>query len=141
MYLLDTNVVSELRKASCGANENVVRWRLKVDSTELYLSAITIQELELGILLLERRDAFAGGVLRDWMQNHILSLYNRRIIPIDSKIAQRSAALHVPRSHPWADALIAATALVHGMTIVTRNVNDFQSTGARLINPWLETGR
>jgi predicted nucleic acid-binding protein len=137
MYLLDTNVVSELRKAR-NANVNVVRWKLSVDSSVLYLSSITIHELEIGILRLTRRDAVGGGALRDWLQNHIFPSYAGRIIPVDSAIAQRSAALQVPRNHPWADAFIAATALVHGMTVVTRNVSDFQSTGAAVRNPWLQ---
>jgi predicted nucleic acid-binding protein len=136
MYLLDTNVVSELRKAR-KANDNVLRWKLSVDSSALYLSSITIHELEIGILRLARRDASGGAALRDWLQNHVLHLYAGRIIPVDSVIAQRSAALQVPYNHPWADAFIAATALVHGMTVVTRNVSDFQSTGAALRNPWL----
>jgi len=137
-YLLDTNVVSELRKASVKAHPNVVRWKLSVDASVLYLSAITVHELELGILLLARRDAVGGDSLRDWLQNQILISYAGRIIPVDSAIAQQSAALHVPRSRPWADALIAATALVHGLTVVTRNVCDFESTGVKVLNPWLQ---
>jgi predicted nucleic acid-binding protein len=136
-YLLDTNVVSELRKARGKAHPNVVRWKLGVDTNTLHLSAITIHELELGILLLARRDAVGGDSLRDWLQHHVLISYAGRIIPVDSVIAQQCAALHVPRSRPWADALIAATAIVHGLTVVTRNVSDFEPTGAKLLNPWL----
>jgi predicted nucleic acid-binding protein len=136
-FILDTNVVSELRKASGKANANVIRWRLGVDSSVLYLSSITIHELEIGILLLARRDPAGGDALRSWLQNNIFPSYAGRIISVDSVIAQRSAALHVPRSRPWADAFIAATALVHGMTIVTRDIGDFEPTGAAVLNPWL----
>ncbi|TFW26029.1 type II toxin-antitoxin system VapC family toxin [Duganella callida] len=138
MFLLDTNVVSELRKAPSGrADRSVVRWSLTIDETDLFLSSITIHELEIGILLLSRKDVRGGHSLRSWMQHDILTTYAGRILPVDTTIAQRSAALHICRTRPWADALIAATALVHGLTIVTRNVADFQSTGARLLNPWL----
>jgi predicted nucleic acid-binding protein len=105
-FILDTNVVSELRKASGKANENVIRWRLSVDSSVLYLSSITIHELEVGILLLARRDPVGGDALRLWMLDHIFPSYAGRIISVDSNIAQRSAALHVPRNRPWADAFI-----------------------------------
>lgn len=77
------------------------------------------------------------NVVRTWMQQDILAGYAGRIIPVDSIIAQKSAALHVKRTRPWADALIAATALVHGLTVVTRNVSDFHSIGVTLLNPWL----
>ncbi|MRW86477.1 PIN domain-containing protein [Pseudoduganella sp. FT26W] len=136
-FLLDTNVVSELRKASAKAHPNVVRWKLSVDASALYLSAITIHELELGILLLMPRDPIGSNSLRAWLQNQILISCAGRIIPVDSAIAQQSAALNVPRSRPWADALIAATALVHGLTVVTRNVGDFHATGVKMLNPWL----
>lgn len=136
-FLLDTNVVSELRKARGKAHRNVVRWKISVDAGGLHLSAITIHELELGILLLARRDTVAGDSLRNWLQNQVLISYAGRIIPIDATVAQQSAALHVPRSSPWADALIAATALVHDLTVVTRNVSDFHATGVRMLNPWL----
>ncbi|MYM25234.1 PIN domain-containing protein [Duganella sp. FT135W] len=136
-YLLDTNIVSELRKAAGKAHPNVVRWKLSVDASPQHLSAITIHELELGILLLARRNAVGGDSLRYWLQNQILISYAGRIIPVDTAIAQQSAALHVDQSRPWADALIAATALVHDLTVVTRNVSDFESTGVPALNPWL----
>ncbi|WP_090181949.1 MULTISPECIES: type II toxin-antitoxin system VapC family toxin [unclassified Duganella] len=136
-FLLDTNVISELRKAPSKAHRNVVRWKLSVDARMLYLSAITIHELELGILLLARRDRSGGDSLRNWLQNQILIAYAGRIIPVDSIVAQQSAALHASHSRPWADALIAATALVHGLTVVTRNVSDFHATGVKILNPCL----
>ncbi|USX28281.1 type II toxin-antitoxin system VapC family toxin [Oxalobacteraceae bacterium OTU3CINTB1] len=138
MFLVDTNVVSELRKARQGkANSNVVRWRVAANASTLYVSAITIHELEIGILLSERRNAANAVALRTWMDAHVLSSYSGRILPVDTSVARRGATLHVPRTRPWADALIAATALVHGMTVVTRNVCDFQSTGVAVLNPWL----
>jgi predicted nucleic acid-binding protein len=137
MFILDTNVVSELRKARSGkANSNVVRWRVSVDTHTLYLSSVTIHELEVGILQLARRNAPHGKALRDWMKLHVLPSYAGRILPIDTTVAQCSATLHVPQTRPWADAFIAATALVHGMTVITRNIGDFESTGAKVFNPW-----
>lgn len=137
MYLLDTNVVSELRKVRSGkADRNVARWADSVDSAELFVSAITIQELEIGILLAERKDAPKGAVLRAWMDQHVLPAFADRILPIDTAVALRGAALHVPEPRPVRDALIAATALVHGMPVVTRNVVDFEPTGVRVIDPW-----
>ena len=137
MYLLDTNVVSELRKIRVGkADARVAKWADTVDATDLYLSAITIQELEIGILLAEHRDARQGAILRAWLNRHVLPAFAGRILIIDTAVAQRSARLHVPDPRPLRDGLIAATALVHGMTIVTRNVADFEPTGVVILNPW-----
>lgn len=137
MYLLDTNVVSELRKVSAGkADPNVTAWANQHDASNLYISAITILELEQGVLLVERRDAIQGALLRSWLQQHVLPEFASRTLPVDTVVAQRCARLHVPDKRSEADALIAATALVHGMTVVTRNVNDFSVTGVGLLNPW-----
>ncbi|MFW7341977.1 type II toxin-antitoxin system VapC family toxin [Pollutimonas sp. H1-120] len=137
MFLLDTNVVSELRKVRLGrADKNVAQWADSVDAADLYLSAITVQELELGVLLLERRDSAQGAIFRTWLENHVLPAFAGRVLPVDTAIAQRCATLHVPDPGPAMDSLIAATALVHGMTLVTRNVDDFQSTGVAILNPW-----
>lgn len=142
MYLLDTNVVSELRKAKSGkADVQVVAWANRVPVHQLFLSAISILELETGILLVQRRDATQGAVLRTWLQDHVLPAFEARILPVDVTVAQRSAKLHVPDPRSDRDALIAATALVHGMTVVTRNTADFKATGVALINPWLEPTR
>lgn len=139
MFILDTNVVSELRKVALGkANINVSLWASAIEPKVLYLSAVTIHELEVGILQLKRRNVFSSAILRKWMDTHVLQVFADRILPIDSTVAQRGASLHFPNTRPWADAFIAATALVHGMTIVTRNVSDFQSTGAAVLNPWLK---
>ena len=137
MYLLDTNVVSELRKAKAGkADKNVNAWADSVSATSLFLSAITVLELETGILLLERRDPTQGAVLRTWLNSHVLPAFSGRILAIDVAVAQRCAKLHVPDPRADRDSLIAATALVHGMTVVTRNVADFEPTGVEIFNPW-----
>lgn len=137
MYLLDTNVVSELRKVRLGkADGHVANWADSVDSTELYLSVVTVQELEIGVLLVERRDPVQGALLRVWLNHHVIPAFNNRILAVDTAVAQRSARLHVPDPRPVRDGLIAATALVHGMTVVTRNVSDFEPTGVSVLNPW-----
>lgn len=137
MFLLDTNVVSELRKVRLGnANEHVARWADSVDAADLFLSVITIQELEIGILLAERRDPAQGAVFRAWLNNHVLPAFSGRVLAVDTAVAQRSARLHVPDPRPVRDGLIAGTALVHGMTVVTRNVADFEPTGVPILNPW-----
>lgn len=139
MYLLDTNVVSELRKVRLGkADRGVVDWADSVDAGELYLPVIAVQELEIGILLVERRDPRQGAVLRAWLDRHVLPAFTGRILAVDTAIAQRSARLHVPDPRPVRDALIAATALVHSMTVVTRNIADFAPTGVPTLNPWLD---
>ena len=137
MYILDTNVISELRKIRLGrADAQVARWADSVAVSDLYLSAISVQELETGVLLIERRDEAQGAILRAWLENQVLPAFAGRILPVDTAVARRSAALHVPDPHPARDALITATGLVHSMTIVTRNIMDFSYAGVRLINPW-----
>jgi len=137
MYLLDTNVVSELRKAKAGkADKNVRTWAESVLASSMFLSSITILELETGILLVERRDPAQGALLRTWLDGHVLPAFSGRILSIDVAVALRCAKLHVPDPRSDRDALIAATALVHGMTVVTRNVADFELTGVDILNPW-----
>ncbi|CDG88059.1 Putative plasmid stability protein StbB (PIN domain) [Xenorhabdus bovienii str. feltiae Florida] len=137
MYILDTNVVSELRKIRAGkADPNVAKWTENINAADLFVSAITIMELELGVLLIERKDATQGAMLRAWLEQHVLPEFSERTLPVDTAVAQRCARLHVPDRCSERDALIAATALVHGMTVVTRNVADFQSTGVTILNPW-----
>lgn len=136
MYLLDTNVISELRKREGKANPHVIAWANSVSSSSLFLSSITILELETGILLIERRDPQQGAMLRTWLNSHVLPTFSDRILPIDTAVAQQCAKLHVPDPRSDRDSMIAATALVHGMTMVTRNVGDFEGTGVELLNPW-----
>ena len=137
MYLLDTNVVSELRKAKTGKiDKNIATWAGSVSAQSLFLSAITILELETGVLLIERRDSTQGAILRSWLDTHVLPAFTGRILPVDTVVAQCCAKLHVPDPRSDRDALIAATAFVHGMTIVTRNVDDFVATKVDILNPW-----
>ena len=137
MYLLDTNVVSELRKAKAGrADKNVKAWADSVPAMSMYLSAITILELETGILLIERRDPPQGALLRSWLDGHVLPAFSGRVLAIDVAVAQCCAKLHVPDPRADRDSLIAATALVHRMTLVTRNGADFEHTGVAILNPW-----
>jgi predicted nucleic acid-binding protein len=137
MFILDTNVVSELRKVRLGkADAQVAKWTDSVAAADLFLSVITVQELEIGVLLAERRDPVQGTVLRTWLNSRVLPAFTDRVLSVDMAVAQRSASLHVPDPRPVRDGLIAATALVHDMTVVTRNVADFETTGVRILNPW-----
>jgi predicted nucleic acid-binding protein len=135
-YLLDTNVVSELRKIGDGkADANVVVWVGREDATSFFISAITILELERGILGV-RRDARQGARLRTWLDNYVRPEFAGRILPVDDAVATRCAHLHIPDRRNEADALIAATALIHRLTVVTRNIKDFEGTGAIIVDPW-----
>jgi predicted nucleic acid-binding protein len=137
VFLLDTNVVSELRKAPSGkADAAVVAWAKSVAVSSLYLSVLSIYELELGILAKERHDLRQGALLRRWMVDSVLPGFAGRILPLDVDVAVRSAALNTPDRVSERDGFIAATALVHRMTLVTRNVADFKRTGVPLHNPW-----
>ena len=137
MFVLDTNVVSELRKKRSGrADPNVVGWEEGVSPTALFLSVMTVLELERGVLSMERRDPGQGRMLRSWLEGKVLPAFRGRVLPIDASVARRCARLHVPDPRPERDAMIAATALVHGMAVVTRNVQDFLPMGVRVINPW-----
>ena len=135
MYLLDTNVVSKLRRPE-RADENVARWAASVASGAFFLSVVTILELELGILRVGRRDAAQGSRLRQWLDQRVLPRFEGRVLPIDVAVARVCARLHVPDRQSERDAMIAATARVHGMFVVTRNVRDFEATGVKLFNPW-----
>ena len=139
MLLLDTNVVSELRKVRAGkADPNVAKWAQNTNTNDLYISVITLQELEIGVLWMLRRDEMQGQLLRRWLDAHVLPAFSGRILSIDTQIAQCAAALHAPNpnSLPIRDGLIAATALIHNMCVVTRNVRDFETSGVAIINPW-----
>ena len=137
MYLLDTNVVSELRKRNSGkANKNVVEWSESIATENLFISAITIMEIEIGILTVTRKDPPQGNHLRLWMKGQVMPFFNGRILAMDTAVAQICAGLHVPDKKSERDAIIAATASVHGMTVVTRNIADFEGTGVKIFNPW-----
>lgn len=137
MFLLDTNVVREIRKAASGrADPHVLRWARAVPPPRMFISVITVQELEIDILLVERRDPAQGGLLRAWLETQVLPGFADRILNVDVTVARKSAALHTPDPRPIRDGLIAATGLVHGLTVVTRNVRDFEPMGVELLNPW-----
>ena len=137
MFLLDTNVVSELRRSD-KADARVLGWATTLPVAESFLSAISVLELELGVLIVERRDPAQGRVLRTWLDGQILPRFEGRILPVDTAVALQCARLHVPDPRSHRDAMIAATALVHGMTVATRNVSDFAPTGVQTFNPWSE---
>jgi predicted nucleic acid-binding protein len=136
MFLLDTNVISELRRPE-RADSNVVAWAGAISAASFFLSAISILEIELGALQIARKDAAQGAVLRAWIDDQILPRFEGRILAVDTAVAQRCARLHVPDPRSERDALIAATAMVHGLTVVTRDVTDFEPMGVALLNPWV----
>ena len=122
--LLDTNVVSELRKVGDGrADPRVVAFFSGIDPAGLYLSAITLMELELGVTRIERRDFLQGELLRTWMSRHVIPFFHDRILPVDDAVAMCCAHLHVPDPRPERDALIAATAIAHGLTVCLSHQN------------------
>jgi predicted nucleic acid-binding protein len=134
-YLLDTNVLSEMRRQD-KMNAGVKAWADSVAIADQYLSAITLLEIELGVLSVSRRDKAQAAILRSWIDTRVLPSFAGRILSVDATVALRCAQLHVPDPRPELDALIAATALVHGLQVVTRNVADFQPMGVKLLNPW-----
>jgi len=137
MFLLDTNVVSELRKAALGkADKSVISWAVSVPASAMHLSVISILEIELGILLLARKDRQQAHIIQTWLEDYVLAAFGERILPIDVPVARKCAELHVPNRRAERDALIAATTLVHGFTLVTRNVADFEVQGVKILNPW-----
>ena len=135
MFLLDTNVPSELRRRE-RANRGLLQWAVATPVSELYLSVISVMELELGVLLMERKDAAQGGVLRRWLEADVMSTFEGRILPVDVGVARCCARLNAPDPKSEGDGYIAATAIVHGLTVVTRNESDFASTGVAILNPW-----
>lgn len=135
-FLLDTNLVSELRKSEARANVGVVAWARSQATSSLFLSVVTVLEIELGIARAARRDPVQARTLRSWFEEKVLTAFDGRIIPVDVAVARCAAALHVPDPRPERDALIAATAIVHGMSVATRNEADFEPTGVGIVNPW-----
>ncbi|WP_425309963.1 type II toxin-antitoxin system VapC family toxin [Ammonicoccus fulvus] len=134
--LLDTNVISELRKRPGVVNPRVAAWADAQDTDDLRVSVITVMEIELGVLLVERRDPAQGNILRAWFERAVLGDLSRNLLPVDLAVVRLAAALHVPDPRPERDAYIAATALVHGLTVATRNVADFSPMGVPVLNPW-----
>jgi toxin FitB len=138
VFLLDTNVISEIRKST--RTEPAVRaWASGFSPDLFHLSIMTLMEIEIGVLRIERRDKPQGARLRHWLLQ-VVAQFDGRILDIDAAIASRCAALHVPDPRPERDALIAATALVHGLTVVTRNTADFAPMGVPVLNPWILQG-
>ena len=137
MFILDTNVISELRKlGDSRADPRVTVWASAQEAQSFFVSVLTLMELEIGVLRLERRDTIQGERLRSWLDDRVREEFSGRTLPIDSAVALRCARLHVPDPRAERDALIAATALVHGMTVATRNVADFKATGVDVVDPW-----
>lgn len=135
MYLLDTNVISELRKGY-KADPVVAEWAKRNRTFETYLSVVSIMEIQIGIFTVKRRDEMQANILQTWLSQQLLPTFSGKILDITLPIALHCARLHTPNPCSERDALIAATALVYGMTVVTRNVKDFNNTGVLLVNPW-----
>ena len=135
MFLIDTNVISELRQGKPMQNTQVVSWAQQQVFEQFFLSAITILELEKGVQALEHKQPPQGQALRCWLDG-VTDVFDNRIIPFSASMAKRCAGLHWPNALSERDAMIAATALEHRFTVVTRNTKDFQSTGVQLLNPW-----
>lgn len=135
MFLLDTNVVSELRRPR-RTDPNVAAWAESVSQADMFLSSVTILELEMGALSLARRDGDRGRVIQRWIEDRVLPAFADRILAVDTDVARRCAHLHVPNPRSYRDSLIAATALVHRLTVATRNRADFEPMAVRLLNPW-----
>jgi len=135
-YLLDTNVISELRKPAGRASTNVRVWAGRQRTSDLLISVITVMEIEIGVARLERRDSVQGDVLRKWLERDLLVAFATRILPVDLAVVRRASAMHVPDPRPERDVLIAATALNLNLVVVTRNIADFQPLSVELLNPW-----
>lgn len=133
MYLLDTNVISETRRAN-RADGNVRAWLNTIDPAEMYTSAIVMMELERGVLGMECKDGQQGGILHRWLEEVVKPTFKDRILPINETTAEICARLHIPDKSPENDAWIAATAKQHGLTLATRNIKDFEHSGVKLIN-------
>ncbi|WP_439238666.1 type II toxin-antitoxin system VapC family toxin [Lonepinella sp. BR2919] len=137
MFLIDTNVISELRKIPLGyANLNVSEWAKKIPEEHIFISVVSIMEIERGILNLQRRDPTQAKIIQQWFENAIKTQFQSRILPINLKTAEICATLHAPNKRPENDAWIAATTLEHNLTLVTRNVKDFDVVGLKMVNPW-----
>ena len=132
MFLLDTDVLSALRRRE--RNPETVRWVANQRTADLYISVVTVGEIERGITQQERRNPSFARALALWL-GRVMSWYSRRILPVDTATARRWGQLSANLGHDSADLLIAATALEHGLTVVTRNVRHFDPTGVSVLNP------
>ena len=137
-FLLDTDVVSEMRRKDRLA-EPALDWLQRQAVDDLHISVLTMMEIEIGIERLARRDKQQAAVIRAWKEGPLTRAFHGRVLFVDLEIAERCAALHVPDPRPAIDALIAATAIAHRLTLVTRNERDFADMPVRVINPWRET--
>jgi len=137
MYLLDTNVISELRHGKPRQSDAVRTWAAGVPAAQLYLSAISVLELEKGVMLLERRTPPQGSALRAWL-GAMVRAFDGRVLPFTGNTAAICAALHIPDPRPERDAMIAASAMEHRMTLVTRNTSDFAAMGLQLLDPFAD---
>lgn len=136
MYLLDTNVISEFQRDASKRDDRFNMWSKTFDVSSAFLSVLTVYELERGVVLIERRDAIRGTKFRAWLEMYVKDLFSSRILPLDQVSVIAAASFEAKRTMPVNDAFIAATAVTHGLTLVTRNVKDFADTGVTLINPW-----
>lgn len=135
MYLLDTNTLSELRSGKRGQSQAVRAWADQVQPGQLFISTVTVLEIEIGIQRLERLSPPQGQAIRSWFEQ-VRQSFTNRIVPFSEKTALLCASLHTPDPAPVYDSMIAATALEHGFIVVTRNARDFQRTGVPVLNPW-----
>lgn len=135
MFLLDTNVISELRNGKPQQSAAVRAWAAEVPVKQLYLSAVSVLEMEMGVLRMERKDSQQGKILRTWTEM-VLQQFQDRVLPFTAVTAMLCAPMHVPDARGFRDSMIAATAIQHRLTLITRNVSDFKCLGIALINPW-----
>lgn len=135
MFLLDTNVISELRTGKPRQSASVRVWAESVSANQLYLSSVSVLELEMGVLRIERKDVLQGKTLRVWAEM-VLRQFHDQVLPFTTETAMLCASMHVPDARSFRDSMIAATALQHRLTLVTRNILDFEGLGVHLVNPW-----
>lgn len=137
MYLLDTNIISEMRKVKQGKADNVfTEWLAQVDVDKFYISVVSVMELERGVLRIENKDAKQGEILRNWLDKLLVQMFSGRVLDINHQTAIICANLHVPNKSPENDSWIAATAIQHNLTLITRNTKDFKHANVKLFNPF-----
>ena len=128
-------MINELRKQPAHRDSQVARWVRSVPIAELYLSVITVYEIEVGIRRITRRDEVQGQRFRKWLEHGVLRQFQEKVLPLDTAVATRAAGLPVPDPKPLADSFIAATAIEHNLVVVTRNTQDFVDIGVEVVNP------